>query len=317
MSSSSKQSILFINLKPPYNLSPSTVVLAAQRRTCTVHQALVLEAEIVIRDLVEDTERKSPCTNESFVELFDQCHTVVLPDSMFVMESQVFITKSFVENGLQALQSFYQRGGVVIVQCVEGALSTVSTPLNELFGTQWKMHVLADATLLEPTDLAKRLLGPFVPKDPKLDKTSFFVSCPADEGLYRVRVATREQFEKDFHAQDEIFERLGVEKDESMTCFNVEKSWNDYIDKYTDRYAVAIHGGPKGHVVWYGDRGQTDTSMAFIFCKMLNLTSLIEHSVDDEDVVHDASLPSMNYAILASVFIVILAIFLKVMGWTP
>ena len=215
---------------------------------------------------------------------------------------------------MKALQTFYENGGTVLVQCVEGALSsTCAAQINSLFGTDWKVTVLADAITLGPTTAAKRLFeSPYLPERIVIKHSAFFLSCPADEGLYQVVLPTREEFEKSFKEQDKVFERLGIEMDKSMDCFDVEKSWNDYLEKYSNRYGIAMHAHEKGgHVVWYGDRSQTNRKMSFVFCKLLHIgdrgfeTKEIDKEKEDKKFVLSLGAP------LVVILVVVLAILAK------
>ena len=326
-----KKNITLINLSPPYGMDAGTLILAASHRTSSVHQLLVCEKEILLKDLtpskdaveVDDDEEDDdeddlveenskiqnksqedqPSENEkqaesdakskeeitakpidlkSLATFFEKSHTVVLPDSMFYDKSRVFHTEIFIENGaLEALKQFYISGGTVIVMCIEGFLFAIDEKLNKLFGTDWKIQFSeVGSCSVVPTDCAVSICGPFLPKNPLLKDNPHFIHCKEDQGLYKPLLQNKEQFVKSFHAQDEVFERLGIEQDESLDCFNVEKSWEKYRERYTDCYAIAVHERnsssdttevkPKGTIVWYGDRGQSET-MAFVFCKLLNL----------------------------------------------
>eukprot|EP00977_Amphora_coffeiformis_P018949 scaffold6807_cov220-Amphora_coffeaeformis.AAC.17 len=292
-----ERSILLINLKPPYELKASTMRMASPGRTSTIQQILIGEKNLIWQDLSfleynsagEDNEdeepNKVPCTEKAFADAFSTSHTVIIPDSMFVEKSRVFNnTKNFVEHGLAPLKAFYEQGGTVLVQCVEGALSSTCTAqINTLFGTDWKIHVLADTITLGPTKYAQRLFdSPYLPERVVIKDSAFFLSCPEEEGLYKVLLPTREEFCKTFKEQDEVFERLGIERDDSMECFDVDKSWEDYLKKYSDRYGLAIHAQGNGHVIWYGDRSQTNRTMSFVFCKLLNIGTLGTQN-DEED----------------------------------
>ena len=315
-------SIVLINLKPPYELKASTLRLASPGRTSTIQQILVAEEKLLTHDLLEIENSSSeqepsrlPCTAETFREIFDKSHTVILPDSMFMENSRIFNnTLAFINHGMKALQTFYENGGTVLVQCVEGALSsTCAAQINSLFGTDWKVTVLADAITLGPTTAAKRLFeSPYLPERIVIKHSAFFLSCPADEGLYQVVLPTREEFEKSFKEQDKVFERLGIEMDKSMDCFDVEKSWNDYLEKYSNRYGIAMHAHEKGgHVVWYGDRSQTNRKMSFVFCKLLHIgdrgfeTEEIDKEKEDKKFVLSLGAP------LVVILVVVLAILAK------
>ncbi|KAL7579590.1 hypothetical protein ACA910_007956 [Epithemia clementina (nom. ined.)] len=228
----------------------------------------------------EEEKKGKPIPLDALGDIFAESHTVILPDSMFYDKSRIYFTETFLSNGgLDALQKFYKDGGTVIVMCLEGFLFSIDEKLKGLFGTDWKIKFSEiGACQVVPTDSARSVLGQFLPKSPLLKENPHFITCPnSREGLYKPLLQTKEQFVESFHAQDEVFERLGIEEDKSMDCFNVEKSWEKYLEQYTDCYVVALHEGGtssdgkrEGSVVWYGDRGQSDT-MAFVFCKLLNL----------------------------------------------
>jgi len=270
-----KKDITLINVRPPYEMKASTLVMAAQN-TSKITQVLVHEKEVLIIDLCQsedekgNNETKMDITADSFDKIFKASHTVVIPDGMFLEQSRVFHTDKFRQCGLSALQKFYREGGTVLIQCLEGS-SSVGPHINDAFGTSWKLSFFENGFAV-PTATGKQLLGPFAPKQPMLTGHPYFIECHSREGIYARYVSSKEEFVKDFHAQDETFERLGIEKDESMDCFNVEKSWENYLAKNTDRYCISIHEGEgnEGAVVWYGDRGQSE-SMSFVFCKLLKL----------------------------------------------
>jgi hypothetical protein len=322
-------SIVFINLKPPYELKASTLRLASPGRTSTIQQILIAKDTLRLHNLLQveynaeetdETEPKTlPCTTDSFTNIFDNAHTVVLPDSLFMENSRIFNhTQSFLRHGVQALQSFYQNGGTVLVQCVEGGLSSAcATQMNTLFGTDWKVSVLADDITLGPTPTAEQLFNsPYLPKEVVLKNSAFYVSCPINEGLYQVLLPSRQEFEKSFNEQDVLFERLGIEMDKSMSCFDVEKSWDDYIEKYSNQYGIAIHQNEQGagHIIWYGDRSQTNRTMSFIFCKLLNVGVLGYDVMDDVDVDVDKARRASSFSpvmLFLALFAVIMAVVLK------
>lgn len=281
-----KKAITLININAPYELKPSTLVLASEDRTSTVLQILVYPHEIVIRDLLlpqDDAayERKLPTSSTSFQEVFQLSHTVIIPDSMLCEKSRVFETEAFTEHALSALKEFYDcHHGTVLVQCVEGAFGT-NIKLKELFGVDWKINLLDSKTVIPNHDslAAKTILGHFAPTSVHLKDTPFFISTANNnDGLYKVPLMNFEEFTQDFRDQDEAFERLGIEKDESLTCFNLEKSWENYLEKYTRQFLIAVttttttstRSSTKGHLVWYGDRGNSE-NLAYVFCKLLNL----------------------------------------------
>lgn len=338
---SDDKNIVLINLKPPYELKPSTMRMAAAARCMTksVQQVLVAsETDVLLIDLLaqeyageEEAEQQEPTklemTQTTFADIFAAAHTVILPDSMFVEKSRVFhFTAAFGQHGVPALAQYYQTGGTVLVQCVEGALSSACTAvMNNTFGTNWKMHVLADSITLGPTDTARRLFDtPHLPERVVWENSAFFLSCPADEGLYQVLLPTKEEFEKSFQAQDEMFERLGIVPDDKMDCFDVEKSWKDYVAKYSDRYGLALHVNVSGgQVIWYGDRSQTNRTMTFIFCKLLTLARVLEDAAaahdDDDDFYHQKRKQALyekpNAMMFMAVVVVVAAVGAKVLGY--
>ena len=302
--------------------------MASPGRASTIQQILIDEKDLIAQDLSfleynskgqgneEEEPNRIPCTGKAFTDAFNKSHTVIIPDSMFVEKSRVFNnTKNFVEHGLAPLKAFYEQGGTVLIQCVEGALSSTCTAqINTLFGTDWKIHVLADAITLGPTKDAKRLFdSPYLPEKILIKDSAFFLSCPEEEGLYQVLLPTREEFGKTFREQDEVFERLGIERDDSMECFDVDKSWVDYLKKYSNRYGLAIHSQGNGHVIWYGDRSQTNRTMSFLFCKLLNIGTLGTQNDDGDEAEFqkDSNVPSGM--VLFALLIVFAAIIAKLL----
>jgi hypothetical protein len=304
----SKKSITLINMNPPYEMKATTLMMAAPHCTTGVQQVLVYETEIRIRDLVAGAavETNKPLSVASFDAIYADSHTVVIPDAMFTEKSKVFKSEAFVKHGMEALGSFQKAGGNVIVFCVEGTL-VIGDTLNRLFGTKWKIKFFESAAV-EATDLAMATFGRFLPMQAHLKDGSYFIDCPNKEGLYRRIMNDKKTFDENFRAEDATFEKLGIEKDETMDCFNIEKSWENYVSKYTNRYCIALHQGRymEGHVVWYGDRGQSDT-MAYLFCKMLNLGSV---SPDPSDTVKTKSKEKngLDLAILLPLVAIIVAV---------
>ena len=102
-------------------------------------------------------------------------------------------------------------------------------------------------------------------------------------------------------------------------CFDVEKSWEDYQNKYTDRYGLALHahnGG--GHVIWYGDRSQTNRTMSFLFCKLLNIGTLgyqDDNQLDNDDDFAKVTRLVPSGTILVAFLVVLLAILAKLWGF--
>jgi hypothetical protein len=282
-----KKNIIFINMEPPYKLQADTLLLAAPYTTASVQQVLVYDTELHVRDLSKNKQEDADqyettleLCRESFDKLYDEAHTVVIPDALFSERSRIFKTSAFLENGMPALRQYYKNGGGrVIVICMEG-VSNATENINALFDTDWKLQYFEKTTTVVPTDFARSLFGQFVPRQYNVKGMPYFISCAPGEGLFQQLMNDKETFVEDFHAEDEAFERLGIEKDESLDCFNVEKSWTQYVKKYTDRYCIALHvddekEGAGGQVVWFGDRGQSD-GLAFIFCKLFILDQLIE-----------------------------------------
>jgi hypothetical protein len=316
-----KKNIIFINMEPPYKLKADTLLMAAPYTTALIQQVLVYDTELHVRTLASNNEEtRSNNSNmddddsdgdqqqgggeneqeettlqlcsESFDKLYDDAHTVVLPDALFSERSKIFKTTAFMQHGMEALGKFYKKngGGRVVVMCLEGGLSNAVDNMNRLFDTSWALQYFEASTTVLPTPLARRLFGPYVPQQYNVHGMPYFISCPKGEGLFQQLMSDKERFVEDFHAEDEAFERLGIEKDESMDCFNVEKSWTNYVKKYTDRYYIALHvdhddnsnkeensrnEGGGGQVVWFGDRGQSD-GLAFIFCKLFILDQILE-----------------------------------------
>lgn len=317
--SNKRKSIALINLSPPYGMKASTLVLATQHcETTSVLQVLVMENELSVNDLLltddENSPRKQPINKETIQEILDTTHTVVIPDSMLASESRIFHSDLFVEYGLEPLKQFYQDGNTVIIVCFEGIFSVGQT-INDLFGTNWKVQ-LKESSSVEPTERGHQLLGDFAPKNVYLQDNPFFVECPKDEGLYQVQLMTREQFEEDFYAQDAIFEKMGIEKDETLTCFNVEKSWEGYLEKNRNQYAIAVHHDGKGHVVWSGDRGQSD-AMSFVFCKMLNIGTILRNQNEIERLTTGSEIePShtIDWQWIVALLILLVAVVLRFLG---
>jgi hypothetical protein len=305
-----KKNIIFINMEPPYKLKADTLLLAAPYTTACIQQVLVYDTELHVRNLASNSDKRSnnmddddqqdsnededeekettlQLSSDSFDKLYEDAHTVVIPDALFSERSKIFKTTAFMQHGMEALGKFYKKnGGRVVVMCLEGGLWNATENMNRLFDTSWTLKYFEASTTVVPTPLARSLFGPFVPHQYNVQGMPYFISCPAGEGLFQQLMTDKERFVEDFHAEDEAFERLGIEKDESMDCFNVEKSWTNYVKKYTDRHCIALHvdneksneknkNGGGGQVVWFGDRGQSD-GLAFIFCKLFILDQILE-----------------------------------------
>jgi hypothetical protein len=322
----SKRNITLINNKPPYNLDPKTMCLASPHRTASVTQVLVCETNVRIADLIhpqQEAETNQTADESLWRDLFSNSHTVVIPDAMLTKDSTVFYSAQFIDTGgLTQLQAFYENGGNVIVLCLEGIFG-VAKPINELFGTDWHVKFF-ESCVCKPTERAEELLGPFLPKTPSLTDTPYFMQAPKDEGLYERLLVDKETFMLDFKAQDETFERLGIDPDPSLDCFDPEKSWDNYLRRYTDRYAICLHEGKNGQgsVVWYGDRGQSEC-MSYVFCKFLNLGANA-HGILDERQFADAQVIATHlkrklipsFWTVASILAILLAIVAKIMGLT-
>ena len=318
-----KKNITLINLSPPYKLQPYVLKLASPHRTQSIVQCLVYEEDVNVIDLETEESQKRPIETNVFEEIFAASHTIVIPDAMFTKESRVFHTDKFVDKALGALEKFYkEQEGNVIILCFEGIFG-IGSAVNPIFGTKWSVKFFENC-LAQPTARGLDFLGPNVPKDPQLNDCPYFLDAPTEEGLYARMLATKDQFIKDFHAEDETFERLGITPTEGMDCFDAEKSWENYVRRNTDRFVICLHQGTapgEGNVVWYGDRGQSE-GMSFVFCKFLNMGPSAQGLLDgklasgDECAVVSkrAELPSAM--IIVSVLVIILAVVAKFMGYS-
>jgi len=241
----------------------------------------------------EETVNRTTVGLDAFDDIFASSHTVIIPDSMFSAKSQVFHSEPFLQHGLQALlQHVYNDpNGTIIVLCVEGF--HIGDSLNEAFGTHWKLHIFGPCTI-DPTPRGLALMGNYCPTKVELSGSPFLVELPnndpdPDEGLYQVVADSREEFEKDFKDQDAVFERLGIEKDETLTCFDMEKSWQLYVEKHANKYAIVQHehtkddGSKGGRVVWFGDREQSERGLSYVFCKLLNMNAIKRRERKEQD----------------------------------
>lgn len=265
-----KKYITYINMNPGYKLKAETLMMASPNKTSSIQQVVVGEKELVINDMLDTSrEYKMEMEEDSFKKIYDESHVVMIADSMFAKLSRVFHTENFQKYGVESLSDYYKRGGNVFILCIEGVLN-VGEKLNELFGTKWKVQCFENSTI-EATSQGEYVCGPYIPKSVHLDGTPYFISCPVHEGLYRKYMSNKDEFVKSFHEQDEQFEKLGIVKDGSLDCFNVEKSWKNYVKKYTDTFCICLHEGEgsEGNIVWYGDRNQTQTELSYVFCKLL------------------------------------------------
>jgi hypothetical protein len=318
-----KKSIVLINMNAPYSLGAPTLMLASPGRTSTIHQLLVYDDNLKLKDLVahkgnddnDDEHVPYPLEASSFDTIFSHAHTVIVPDGLLCHDSKVFKTDAFLNHGIESLVRFYNKGGNVIVVCIEGVFS-VGTELDKHFGTDWKFKFF-EATTVEPTERGRALFGTFTPKSVHLKGIPYFLSCPDNEGLYQKRMDNKDEFTKHFHEEDETFEKLGIEKDESMDCFNVEKSWDNYIRRYSNSYCICLHEGDGGgKVVWYGDRGESD-SMSFVFCKILNFGGEQIRIKDDSRSYHKPKTillkeqPIATWQLAAAVLVVVLAVLMS------
>jgi len=276
------KNIVLINLNPPYEMKVSSI-LAASPRTSSILQVLVHETEVVVRDLVTETETRQKLNTESFDRVFQECHTVVLPDSMFTRESFVFETEQFLDNALDALQTFYKKGGNVVVLCVEGVFS-VGRLLSNLFGCNWKIGLI-ESTECEPTDRGREVLGGYLP-EAFLNGKAHFMEAPKAEGLYRRKMCTKEDYMKEFEEGNETFRKLGLDPDDdseglNFNVYDFEKSWQNYVKRYKNNYCICVHegSGSEGRLIWYGDRGQNE-KLAYVFLKTFNLGATIDQTRD-------------------------------------
>ncbi|GKY98422.1 hypothetical protein MPSEU_000799700 [Mayamaea pseudoterrestris] len=319
------KNILLINLKPPYSLKPSILKLTSPQRTQSVIQCLIYEDSVNIVDLETEQSEQKPIESAVFEDLFFNSHTIIVPDGIFSKDSRVFHTDKFIDQALSVLECFYkERQGNVIIMAFEGIFG-IGSAINPVFGTEWSVKFFENCRAA-PTARGYEILGPNIPKAPDLTDLAYFIDAPEEEGLYCRMLASKEDFLKDFHAEDETFERLGITPTEGMDCFDAEKSWENYVRRNSGRYVICLHKGTapgEGTVVWYGDRGQS-SGMSFVFCKMLNLGVSARGLLDDKDPTDEYIQPATlmrhwelpSTMTIASVLAILLAIVAKLMGCT-
>lgn len=316
-----KKNITLINLKPPYNLEPNVLKLASPQRTASIIQVLIYENEVNVVDLETENSEKRPIKESTFEDIFSSSHTIIVPDAMFTKESKVFFTDAFVDTALGPLERFYKEyQGNVIIMCFEGIFG-IGNSINPIFGTNWTVKFF-ESCVAEPTKNGLNYLGPNIPKSPELTESPYFIDAPEKEGLYSRMLTTKENFIKDFHAEDETFERLGITPEKGMDCFDAEKSWEKYVRRYSSRYVICIHEGEsatEGTVVWNGDRGQS-VGMSFVFCKFLNLGASATNLLDEKQYSEEYLIGSKGGYLpsgmtIASVLVILLAIVARLMGF--
>jgi hypothetical protein len=319
-----QKNITLINLKPPFNLQPHVLKLASPQRTKSIVQVLVCETELKVIDLETEQTEARPIETHVFEEIFEASHTIIIPDAMFSKASKVFHTELFVDKALKVLEKFYrEREGTVIIMCFEGIYG-IGSLINPIFDTKWQVKFFETCTA-ERTARGIKFLGPYAPKTPELKECPYFVDAPDEEGLYARLLADREAFISGFHAEDETFERLGITPTDGMDCFDAEKSWENYMRRYTGRYVICLHEGKastEGNVVWYGDRGQSE-GMSFVFCKFLNLGSSARGLLDERQsteseanvVVHKPQMIT-SMTTIVSMLVILAALLAKYMGYS-
>jgi len=130
-----------------------------------------------------------------------------------------------------------------------------------------------------------------------------------------------------------VFERLGIEKDETKDYFNVDKSWANYLEKYQNAYCICLHrdnNGNGGTIVWFGDRSYKDKSLSFVFCKMLNFGATrtqdllaagaaaqqqLYEEFGDKAHYYNESTGGPSHMVILTVLVLIVAVVVKVAGW--
>lgn len=294
----------------------------ASPRTHSIIQCLIYEESLKTINLETDHAEQRPLETNVFEEIFEASHTIVIPDAMFTRDSRVFHTDKFVDMALGPLKKFYkEREGNVIILCFEGIFG-IASAINPIFNTNWSVKFFENCHA-EPTKRGFEILGPHIPKTPELSDCAYFLEAPEEEGLYCRMLVSKETFIKDFHAEDETFERLGIQPTEGMDCFDAEKSWDNYLRRNSNRYVICLHEGKErgeGNVVWYGDRGQS-SGMSFVFCKFLNMGASAQGLLAD-DMEKDAYSTATNQRNLpspmaiASFVAIVLAIVAKLLGYS-
>lgn len=308
-----KQSILLVNIEPPFGLKAEVLVMASPHRTSDVIQMVLMDddEEILLTNYTNTDvpERKLPLNAESFQSIFADCHTVLIPDGMFLEESTVFHTERFWQHGAPALAL---SSASILVLALEGSLKSCLR-INELLGTRWTVS-FREACAVELCLQAKdKLGGHFLPDRLELPDLSAFVKSEDStaDGLYQACIGSYEDFCEGWHAQDAVFERLGIDVDESMDCFNIDASWTKHLEQYTNALVVAAHRRSNGsYVMWCGDT----KSMVMVFCKLLNygqgelrIPRGDEEEMDDELVMQGGK-STVNWGMVLSVLVVALAI---------
>jgi len=224
------------------------MMMASPDRTSTIELLVVGEKELILKDLVEFSDKvgavsdndgddgddddnkpkhstesddvRKPLTKQSFEEIFGRCHTVILPDGMFTTKSEIFHTENFIELGLPSLvELVYQRdGGTVIVMSTEGIhLSTEGvkssvSEINKLFGTNWKFKFF-ESNPVGPTDAGGRVFGPYTPQLVELSNGPSFLQIQG--GTLEEEEEQEEGLYRKIMNDRETFERTFKEGDES------------------------------------------------------------------------------------------------------
>lgn len=198
-----------------------------------------------------------PLCSQSFDKIFDESAIVIIHDCMFSRESFLADTDDFFDKGgMNALVKYFENGGAVLVQCVEGNFA-IGSLLSERFGCKWNLHDI-ESEYVVASDRGRHLLGEdAVPREPTLCSGKIhFMRCPKGEGLVEKRIYTKEEF----------IESWGPDFGEE------EESYQRYKKNHCGQFAVCVYEGIglEGKVIWNGDRGQ-NPGLQKTFEKLLTL----------------------------------------------
>jgi hypothetical protein len=226
------------------------------------------------------TKRKANLRNDeqSHEEIFSRSQTVVIADS-------VLIDSAFASTGLRALLNFFQRGGVVVVDCECGDAVVAST-LNKLFGTSWSHFAVAeddptadDNFLCIPTEAGKGLLRHAASPEIYFGGANM-MSVGEEEALYVPRPMSRLEFIVRYLEDNTGMTALAVNgqaadldhmHDEELVGYYREAlhAWKERqaVFRCTPIALYAHAGG--GKLVWNGDRGLEDTRMRSVLAELV------------------------------------------------
>ncbi|KAL3926509.1 MAG: hypothetical protein SGARI_005585 [Bacillariaceae sp.] len=175
----------------------------------------------------------------SFDSILQESSIVIIHDSMFDRESLLVETTEFFEHGgLEALVEYFQKGGKIIVHCVEGIYAIVlgsgSNISRQLLGSD---NNISTTTMALTRDKAHLMRAPRV------------------EALVTKKIYSREEFRNNYGSDSDDDEDAAYER---------------YKQSEEGQHAVCVYEGfgSEGALIWNGDRGQNSVMKA-VFEKLL------------------------------------------------